>query len=274
MDRPVHVAEQRFRGQHPGGERGAGAFFALALTTALARHSGPGYAAILAAAASGPAASSSGNRHPEQGPVPWRPRAGHALARFWSPAMSALAALRGAHGDLQGNSAGIVVISGTGSIALWQDSAGRNTACGGWGWLLIAPLACESGATLSLSTGMADGRPRRIPLAAGDLAGLSPSQPLPRTSGRRWTNFGAQAFARLAPDGGRSGRQGETPNPCRARPSALGLRAGAAVVARAAWPWSGRRSWSTRGALKRILPAFAAAYRAALGHVLPGMPAA
>lgn len=47
-------------------------------------------------------------------------------------ASDAETALFGAHGG----AAGIIVISGTGSIALGQDAHGRQVRAGGWGWLV------------------------------------------------------------------------------------------------------------------------------------------
>jgi N-acetylglucosamine kinase-like BadF-type ATPase len=59
-----------------------------------------------------------------------------------------------------GQGAGILVISGTGCIALGRDAAGRSHRCGGWGWLLdSAGSALDIGRDgLALSVQMADGR--------------------------------------------------------------------------------------------------------------------
>ncbi|MFN9630630.1 MAG: BadF/BadG/BcrA/BcrD ATPase family protein [Cyanobacteriota bacterium] len=58
------------------------------------------------------------------------------------------------------NGEGIVVISGTGTIALGRDRAGRQHRCAGWGWLLDgAGSAMDIGRdALALSLRMADGR--------------------------------------------------------------------------------------------------------------------
>jgi phenylacetic acid degradation operon negative regulatory protein len=55
---------------------------------------------------------------------------------------------------------GIVVISGTGTIAVGRDRAGRQHRCAGWGWLLDgAGSAMDIGRdALALSLRMADGR--------------------------------------------------------------------------------------------------------------------
>ncbi len=62
-------------------------------------------------------------------------------------------------GAFQGG-AGILVISGTGCIALGSDGQGHDHRCGGWGWLLDgAGSAMDIGRDgLALSVQMADGR--------------------------------------------------------------------------------------------------------------------
>ena len=72
------------------------------------------------------------------------------------------AALRGAFPE----GAGIIVISGTGTIALGRDAHGREHRCAGWGWLLDgAGSAFDIGRDgLSLSLEMADGRRADGPL--------------------------------------------------------------------------------------------------------------
>ncbi|MEB3242243.1 MAG: BadF/BadG/BcrA/BcrD ATPase family protein [Cyanobacteriota bacterium] len=76
---------------------------------------------------------------------------------------------------------GIVVISGTGTIALGRDSAGRQHRCAGWGWMLDgAGSAMDIGRdALSLSLRMADGRQPDGPLRAGlwQALGLEPGDP-------------------------------------------------------------------------------------------------
>ena len=64
-------------------------------------------------------------------------------------------ALRGAFGD----GAGIVVISGTGTIAVGRDGQGREHRCAGWGWLLDGAGSAmdigRDGLALSLQMAMA-----------------------------------------------------------------------------------------------------------------------
>lgn len=112
-------------------------------------------------------------------------------------------ALRGAMGE---RSAGILVISGTGTIAVGRNAAGIEYRCGGWGWLLDqAGSACDIGRDgLSLSLAMADGREPATALQ-GQLwqaLGLSTSDPqAPQRIKARVVDpgFGAAGFAALAP---------------------------------------------------------------------------
>lgn len=71
-------------------------------------------------------------------------------------------ALRGAFPD----GPGIVVISGTGTIAVGRDGQGREHRCAGWGWILDgAGSAYDIGRDgLALALRMADGRLSKTPL--------------------------------------------------------------------------------------------------------------
>jgi N-acetylglucosamine kinase-like BadF-type ATPase len=111
-------------------------------------------------------------------------------------------ALRGAFGA----EAGILVISGTGTIAVGQNGQGRQHRCGGWGWLLDgAGSAHDIGRDgLALTLRMADGRlpdgPLRQRLWAG--LGLDPADPLAPQRIKALVvaaGFGPADFARLAP---------------------------------------------------------------------------
>jgi glucosamine kinase len=101
---------------------------------------------------------------------------------------------------------GIVVISGTGTIALGRDRAGRHHRCAGWGWLLDgAGSAMDIGRdALSLSLRMADGRQPEGPLrpALWQALGLALEDPQsPRRIKARVVapDFGPAGFAALAP---------------------------------------------------------------------------
>ena len=101
---------------------------------------------------------------------------------------------------------GIVVISGTGTIALGRDRAGRHHRCAGWGWLLDgAGSAMDIGReALSLSLRMADGRRPDGPLrrALWQALGLDPQDPqTPQQIKAKVVSpgFGPAGFAALAP---------------------------------------------------------------------------
>jgi N-acetylglucosamine kinase-like BadF-type ATPase len=108
-----------------------------------------------------------------------------------------------------GNDAGILVISGTGSIALGQDGRGHDHRCGGWGWQLDgAGSAMDLGRDgLALSLRMADGRLPDSPLRASLWAALADAEgATAATITAGWIKakvvdpqFGPAGFARLAP---------------------------------------------------------------------------
>lgn len=108
-----------------------------------------------------------------------------------------------------GNDAGILVISGTGSIALGQDGHGHDHRCGGWGWQLDgAGSAMDLGRDgLALSLRMADGRLVERPLRASLWAALAAAEgATAATITAEWIKakvvdpqFGPAGFARLAP---------------------------------------------------------------------------
>jgi glucosamine kinase len=101
---------------------------------------------------------------------------------------------------------GILVISGTGTIALGRDRSGRHHRCAGWGWLLDgAGSAMDIGReALSLSLRMADGRQPEGPLrsALWEAMGLALADPeSPQRIKARVVapGFGPAGFASLAP---------------------------------------------------------------------------
>lgn len=112
-------------------------------------------------------------------------------------------ALQGAMGH---HSSGILVISGTGMIAVGRNAAGLEHRCGGWGWLVDqAGSACDIGRDgLSLSLAMADGREPATDLQTRiwQALGLQISDPhAPQAIKARVVapDFGAAGFAALAP---------------------------------------------------------------------------
>jgi hypothetical protein len=101
---------------------------------------------------------------------------------------------------------GIVVISGTGTIAVGRDGQGREHRCAGWGWLLDgAGSAMDIGRDgLALSLQMADGRLADTPLRATlwRALGLDPTAPEAPQQLKALVvqpDFGPAGFARLAP---------------------------------------------------------------------------
>jgi N-acetylglucosamine kinase-like BadF-type ATPase len=97
--------------------------------------------------------------------------------------------------------AGILVISGTGCIALGRDSGGRQHRCGGWGWLLDgAGSALDIGRDgLALSVQMADGRLPDTALRQRLWRALAAETPQQVKAAVVAEGFGPAGFARLAP---------------------------------------------------------------------------
>ena len=121
-------------------------------------------------------------------------------------------ALRGAFPD----SAGIVVISGTGTIAVGRDARGREHRCGGWGWLLDGSgSAMDIGRDgLALSLRMVDGREPTSGLlnALWQAMEIDPQHPQAPQLIKALVvdpDFGAAGFARLAPVVDRLAQQGD-----------------------------------------------------------------
>ncbi|MCP9849660.1 N-acetylglucosamine kinase [Cyanobium sp. Morenito 9A2] len=118
-----------------------------------------------------------------------------------------------------GHGAGILVISGTGSIALGQDGHGREHRCGGWGWQLDgAGSAMDLGRDgLALSLRMADGRLPESPLRARLWAALADAEGITGAAiTGQWIKaqvvtpgFAPAGFARLAPAVNRLAAEGD-----------------------------------------------------------------
>jgi N-acetylglucosamine kinase-like BadF-type ATPase len=100
-----------------------------------------------------------------------------------------------------GRTAGVLVISGTGCIAVGQTSQGQLHRCGGWGWLLDgAGSAMDIGRDgLALSVQMADGRLPDTPLRSTLWGALGVDSPQALKALVVQPDFGAAGFARLAP---------------------------------------------------------------------------
>lgn len=145
-------------------------------------------------------------------------------------------ALRGAFPD----GAGIVVISGTGTIAVGRDSQGREHRCAGWGWLLDgAGSAMDIGRDgLALSLQMADGRRPATPLKEVLWRGLGLDPEDPQAPQRLKAmvvaaDFGPAGFARLAPAIDQLAAEGDDTAAAILQRNAEALAAMAAAVAAA-----------------------------------------
>ena len=103
-------------------------------------------------------------------------------------------------GAFQG-AAGILVISGTGCIALGSDGLGHDHRCGGWGWLLDgAGSAMDIGRDgLALSVQMADGRLPETALRQELWQALGATSAEAVKAAVVAPEFAAAGFARLAP---------------------------------------------------------------------------
>lgn len=106
-------------------------------------------------------------------------------------------ALRGALDDQPG----VLLISGTGCIAVGQNANGQQHRCGGWGWLLDgAGSAMDIGRDgLALSVRMADGRVAETALRAALWQALGVATAEEVKAAVVAPGFGPAQFARLAP---------------------------------------------------------------------------
>ncbi len=189
-------------------------------------------------------------------------------------------ALRGAMGggrDIGNGSGrgGIVVISGTGTIAVGRNGAGQEHRCSGWGWLLDgAGSAMDIGRDgLALSLQMADGRRPDGPLRPKLWQALGLEAPDPASTQALKAlvvepGFGAAGFARLAPLVAELAEAGDPDCQAIVERSAQALAAMAATIAnRLQLP--APLVWPMGGALAH-LTALGEAFAAALSQACPG----
>jgi N-acetylglucosamine kinase-like BadF-type ATPase len=96
---------------------------------------------------------------------------------------------------------GIVLISGTGAIAVGRNGQGKQHRCAGWGWLVDGVgSAMDIGRDgLALTLRMADGRLGETKLKSTLWAALGVTEPHELKALVVDPHFGAAGFARLAP---------------------------------------------------------------------------
>lgn len=187
-------------------------------------------------------------------------------------------ALEGARGEAR---AGILLISGTGCIALGRNARGQQHRCGGWGWLLDgAGSATDIGRDgLALSLQMADGRHQDTPLRqtlwqALDLAIDDGASPQAIKAMVVQPGFGAAGFARLAPLVHQHAMAGDADALAIVHKSAVALASMVAAIARQLG-LEAPPVWPAGGALEHLLllrqsvaQAMAACHPGA--HLVPG----
>ena len=181
-------------------------------------------------------------------------------------------ALRGAMGSHRG---GIVVISGTGTIAVGRNPAGQEHRCSGWGWLLDgAGSATDIGRDgLALSLAMADGRQPDSPLRARVWAGLNLSTSDPQAAQAIKAlvvepGFGAAGFARLAPLVAAAASEGDAGAAAVVERSAQALASMAATISKQL-QLDAPPVWPMGGALEH-LALLRGRLEACLGQCCPG----
>ncbi|MEB3322088.1 MAG: BadF/BadG/BcrA/BcrD ATPase family protein, partial [Synechococcaceae cyanobacterium] len=169
---------------------------------------------------------------------------------------------------------GILVISGTGTIAVGRDGSGRERRCGGWGWLLDgAGSATDIGRDgLTVSLAMADGRRPETPLRAAlwgalELDPADPGSPQRLKALVVQPAFGAPGFARLAPVVERLADRGDRAAAEILEHNAAALAEMAATVARAL-DLAAPPVCAVGGAIEN-LARFRQAFAAALAQRLP-----
>ena len=145
-------------------------------------------------------------------------------------------ALRGAMGTA---CEGLVLISGTGTIALGRNRHGQEHRCAGWGWLLDgAGSAMDIGRDgLSASLEMADGRRPETPLRqrlwqALELDCQDPAAAAAIKARVVQPDFGAAGFAALAPPVIAEAEAGDTTALAIVRHNAGALAGMAAAISR------------------------------------------
>jgi N-acetylglucosamine kinase-like BadF-type ATPase len=166
-------------------------------------------------------------------------------------------ALRGAMGAA---GEGLVLISGTGTIAVGRNRHGREHRCAGWGWLLDgAGSAMDIGRDgLSASLAMADGRRpetalRRRLWEALDLDPQDPAAAAAIKARVVQPGFGAAGFAALAPVVAAAAAAGDAAAGAIVRRNAEALAAMAETIVRLL-ALREPPVWAMGGALEHLAP--------------------
>lgn len=167
-------------------------------------------------------------------------------------------ALLGAMGDR--SSEGVLLISGTGTIAVGRNRQGGEHRCAGWGWLLDgAGSAMDIGRDgLSASLAMADGRRADSPLrpALWQALGVGEQQADAAAAIKALvvdSGFGAAGFARLAPVVAAAAAAGDGTAQAIVARNGQAL-AEMAVAISAALQLSAPPVWALGGALEHLAP--------------------
>ena len=166
--------------------------------------------------------------------------------------------------------AGVLVISGTGCIALGRAADGRSHRCGGWGWLLDgAGSALDIGRDgLALSVQMADGRLADTPLRAALWQAIGADSPQQVKAAVVAEGFAPAGFARLAPLVDRQALAGDGEAQVVIQRSAEALAAMVAAVAREL-DLTAPAVYGVGGALQHLV-GLRQGFSAALAHQCPG----
>lgn len=182
-------------------------------------------------------------------------------------------ALLGAMGEA--GTEGLLLISGTGTIAVGRNRQGAEHRCAGWGWLLDgAGSAMDIGRDgLSASLAMADGRRPDSPLRAAlwrelgvELRQADAAAAIKALVVR--SDFGAAGFARLAPVVASAAAAGDATAQAIVERNGRALAEMAAAISRAL-QLTAPPVWALGGALEHLAP-LRQALVTQLDSLLPG----
>ena len=180
---------------HLGSNEGPERFEAALRSSLKSARQNAGSAAALSAAAIGASGIEQGSPSQSLGSTLARQTLGLDAVLVTGDERTALA------GAFSPGQPGIVLISGTGAIAVGRDASGRHHRCAGWGWLVDGVgSAMDIGRDgLALTLRMSDGRLKETALkqVLWDALGVRQAHELKALVVD--PHFGAAGFARLAP---------------------------------------------------------------------------